>query len=603
MKIPYIYIAKNAFMKLQSCKVAKLQSYRNAKQPLILSTLQLYNLFQYMSLAKNAFAIILIFTAATAYAQTGKNGLGDENVVIVSGYKPKLADAVKIDVVPVPDVVETKKPEIAYKTPAFIYNTKPYKVQLKAPSFTAPNKELLNSYAKLMFGNYADINGDFFYNTLRNRTNLFTIQAKHHSGKGPVSGSNFSQNMIDLYGKRIFSGHSITGNLGYKRNANRIYAINPEDSLIVKGDTTPKQRFNDIYFETKFGKVSADTGKFIYGANLGVYNFNDISKTSETGFKIGVSGVEPFRGSKIHADANYQFWKYKVLGSIIDSTINRGLFKLGAGYSFTTNGFRADVGFNTASDERFHFFPNAKIEADLIAKYLTVFGGITGNVHENTFRNFAYTNPFIISDPVLKNTTELLNLFGGAKGSFSSSSTFGLGISYKNYDYLPFFLNDSADNSRFQTVYDSNSTVINFHAEAGISIMENFTLGAAFNYNNYNLSSLAKAFHRPNLDAVLTGKYNFADKVTIGADLFFASTRYGGLWQKDTSGAVDKIVVKDYNLGNIIDLNTNVSYAFGNIKGLKAHLELKNILGTQYQLWNFYPSRGFQITGGASYSF
>jgi hypothetical protein len=162
-------------------------------------------------------------------------------------------------------------------------------------------------------------------------------------------------------------------------------------------------------------------------------------------------------------------------------------------------------------------------------------------------------------------------------------------------------MNDSADNRRFAVAYDSNTAVFNFHAEAGVSIMENFTLGAGFNYNNYDMSTLAKAYHRPNIDAILTGKYNFANKVTIGADLFFAGTRYGGVWDKDT--ATNKYVVKEYNLGNIIDLNTNISYAFGNIKGLKAHLELKNILGTKYQLWNFYPSRGFQISGGASFSF
>ncbi|MGZ5283076.1 MAG: hypothetical protein ACXWEY_12435 [Bacteroidia bacterium] len=598
MKSPYIESAKNAFIKLNGWKVEKLESYRDAKQPYNIKTLQLSNFFPYIVSAKNALAALVMLSSVAVYAQDDKKTLGDETVIIVRDYKPKLSDAVKIDVLPANENVETKKPEIAYKTPAFLFNTPPYKAQLKAPSLGKPPvDELHHNYAKLMFGNYADINGEYIFNTLRNRNSLFTLHGKHHSGNGPVDNSRFSENMIDVFGKRIFSGHSITGNLGYKRNANRFYGQLPLDSVPDANPDSLKQKFNDIYFSTKLARVNADTGKFQYGADLGVYNFNDLYKTGETGFNIGVNGVEPFRGSRIHADASYQYWKYKT-----DTSIDRGLFKLGAGYKFIYNGFRADVGFKTASDESFHFFPNANIEADIIQKYLTLYGGITGGTEANTFRQFAYENPFINSDITLKNTTEKLNLFGGAKGSFSSTSTFGIGLAYKNYENMPFFLNDSTDLRRFNVLYDALTNVFNIHAEAGLAVMENFSLGAALNYNTYNLSTMAKAYHRPDLDAVITGKYTVANKIAFGADLFFAGKRYGATWLQDSTTKTYKLT--EYSLGNIIDLNANASYAFGgSVKGLKAHLELKNILGTKYQLWNFYPSRGFQITGGVSYSF
>ncbi len=596
MKLPYITYAKNAFMRLQGCKVEKLKTYCGAKQPYNFSTLLHSNIFPYIIGPKNALAALLVLSSAAAYAQNDRKSMGDETVIIVTGYKPKLSDAVKIDVVPVQENINTAKPEITYKIPAFIYNTEPFKAKLSAPTLKqGPVSELHHHYAKLMFGNYADVNGEYIFNTLRNKNSLFTLHGKHHSGNGPVKDSRFSENMIDAFGKRVFSGHSITGNLGYQRLANRFYAQIPGDS-ITDADST-KQRFNDIYFNTKFARANADTGKFQYGADLGIYNFSDFYKTGETGFRIGASGVEPFRGSRIYADASYQYWKYRT-----DTSIDRGLLRLAAGYKFIVNGFRADVGIKTASDETFHFYPNAKLEADIIAKYLTLYGGITGNIQENTFRQFAYENHFIASDIRLKNTNEKLNLFGGAKGSFSNTSTFAVGLAYKNYKYLPFYLNDSVDKRRFNVLYDSNTNVFNVHAEAGLSIMENFILGAAVNLNSYNLSTLTKAYHRPNFDAVITGRYNIANKIGIGADLFFAGKRYGGTWLKDSASNTYKLT--DYDLGNIIDLNTNISYAFGgNAKGLKAHLELKNILGTQYQLWNFYPSRGFQITGGLSYSF
>jgi hypothetical protein len=99
--------------------------------------------------------------------------MASENITIVKGYKPKLQDAKKIDIVPADEKLTVKKPEITYKTPASLFKTSPTKTKLVAPNIQGIKLPQLNrNYVKAGFGNYGTIYGEFFYNTLRNRTSI-----------------------------------------------------------------------------------------------------------------------------------------------------------------------------------------------------------------------------------------------------------------------------------------------------------------------------------------------------------------------------------------------------------------------------------------------
>ena|ERR1017187_6723864 len=97
----------------------------------------------------------------------------------------------------------------------------------------------------------------------------------------------------------------------------------------------------------------------------------------------------------------------------------------------------------------------------------------------------------------------------------------------------------------------------------------------------------------PGFTWMLTGNYKIENKIVFGGDLFFVDSRYA----TDLS---EKVIT---TLKPFIDLNAHVSYAFANIPGFKAFIQLNNIFGYEYQLWNYYPVRGFQIVGGGMFSF
>ena len=54
-------------------------------------------------------------------------------------------------------------------------------------------------------------------------------------------------------------------------------------------------------------------------------------------------------------------------------------------------------------------------------------------------------------------------------------------------------------------------------------------------------------------------------------------------------------------LATINDLNIGLELSFTERAGI--FIDLKNIFGSNYQLYNNYPVKGFQLIGGLSYKF
>jgi hypothetical protein len=542
--------------------------------------------------------------------QKADSTIDSKNVDVVKKYKPKLQDAKKVDIVPADEKLTVKKPEITYKTPPSLFKTSPTKTKLSAPGLDRiPIPQLNRNYVKLGFGNYGTLYGDFFYNTLRNRTSMLAVQGKHFSGNGPVDSSRFSENKLDIFGKQLIGRRTtLTADLGYARNANQYYGKLPGGfDTLYSPSTLLKQTFNDIHAGGLIENTGADTGQFRYGAGVNFYNFTDKFKTSENDFTLYGYGIEPFRGNDIRVDVSYDFMRYKQSLEVMPK--NRSLLLIDLRYNFRYDRFRASAGFKTATSSDsiggpFNFFPDVKLETDVIDKYLTVYAGLTGGRYKTTYRGLAYENPFILTGPDLINEKDKLKLYGGAKGSFSSKTSFMLGVNYRMVQSMAFFLNDSLDPRKFQIVYDPSTTVFSLNGGFGLSLGENGGVNASFNVNNYTPSSttLKHAYHKRAFDATLNGYYNIMDKIQVGGDVFFVGKRFGAV------NAPVVADIKEYTLPSYVDVNTRVTYKFGELSaksmgGLRAWLELKNILGNQYEYWNFYPVRGFQVMGGVSYSF
>lgn len=556
------------------------------------------------------FALIILVGLfnLTAFAQ-GKGGKENSGltgeIVEYNAIKPKLADAVKIDVEPVQENIQVEKPEMTYNTQPSLLADKPFKGKLQNKSIGKTSlDELQHGYFIGGVGNYANLYGELFYNTLRNRNNLLTVDLKHHSGNGPEKNSGFSENSLGLYGKHIFAGkYTLDGNLGFSRNVYHYYGAVPDSLPAIEQGT--RQAFNDFNIGTKFGSAGADTGKLKYDLGVKYYNFSDAFQAKENDITLFADAVEPFDKNFIVGGVSFDYMNYSgaALGFPASSpqikSYNRTLLKVDLAYRFMTKGFRVTAGFKTANEtdtpkSNFHFYPDLRAEIDIVPKYLTAFGGLTGNLEKNTLRSLCYENPFIYTGIPPHNTNEKFDVFGGLKGSFSNNSVFLASAAYKTYSNMYFYMNSPLDARQFLPLYDTGTTtVLNLHGELGFTITEDFSLGTKLDYNNYNPSNLKKPFEKPAFVWTVTGKYSMENKLTIGGDIFFVGSRYATILGSD----------QIYTLKPFVDANVNITYALTNLKGVRLFLRGNNLFNNKYQLWNFYPYRGFQIAGGVMISF
>ena len=70
---------------------------------------------------------------------------------------------------------------------------------------------------------------------------------------------------------------------------------------------------------------------------------------------------------------------------------------------------------------------------------LTLYGGVTGDLHQNTFKGFADENPFVSPTLTMKRTDEQYNGFFGLKGKLASNIGYNFKASYSNERDKPLY--------------------------------------------------------------------------------------------------------------------------------------------------------------------
>ena len=106
------------------------------------------------------------------------------------------------------------------------------------------------------------------------------------------------------------------------------------------------------------------------------------------------------------------------------------------------------------------------------------------------------------------------------------------------------------------------------------------------------MTNEAEPWHKPEFDTSLETEYLYKERLLLNADLFLVGKRYA---------KSDDPLIGMTKLKAITDINLGCEYYF--TKMFSAFLNLNNILGSKYYIWNNYPVQGFNFLGGIKYSF
>jgi len=231
----------------------------------------------------------------------------------------------------------------------------------------------------------------------------------------------------------------------------------------------------------------------------------------------------------------------------------------------------------------YFFYPmlsfTALLTEDIFFPYVEV-----GRSHSvNTYRMLTTENPYLTPNAQveLKNTREKFSFKGGAKGHIGSMFAYDFNLSYAFVGDLYFFVTDTAGiGSYFNVLYD-DVRLFSVNGNLRFQPSRALELRMAVRYHSYSIT----APNRPSFNMRAEARYNLWDKLNIYAN----PSVMGGYKALSVNG-----IGVDRKAG--FDLSIGADYKF--FDSSSVFLQLNNLTANRYQLFNNYPTYGFNMLLG-----
>lgn len=572
---------------------------------------------------KIIFTGILLFGITNGFSQDKKNDTLTTGVIdVVKPYVPTISDAFKVKEVPTLDdeTTETKK-EIKYNIFSFpVASTfTPAKGKAAVVEKKAPVK-LYDNYASLGLGTYKTILGEVYLNHALNRYENVGGYVSHQSSGGGIENVVLDDDFINsklevnYANKQRDMSWNVDGGFQFQHynwyGLSDIYTTNPTvvNSLntghsFIDAHVGADVSFEDTYINSGsvfFRRFSDNQGsgenRFIAKARVDV-PINDIEIS--TGIKIDYLGGGFDRNYASNEALDYGNFQIGLSPSFQlrqdDLTVNLGVSLY----------YLNDIEFGK---NKFFIYPNVNATYRIVNDVLIAYGGLTGDLIQNSYHGFANENPFVSPTLFITPTDQVYNAFAGLKGKISSTMSYNVSGSYSSEKDKALFKsnyikNYSAQNSydygnSFGVVYDKVET-LGVSGELNVDVNRNFKLGLKAEYFVYNTDGEAEAWNLPDMTASLFFDYQIDEHWFTGANLFFVGERKD---QIILEGAIlPQDLIRNINLDSFFDVNAHVGYHIN--EQFSFFAKVNNITNQEYQKWVNYPVQGLQFLAGVTYKF
>lgn len=549
------------------------------------------------------FVFIVILLLGYVAAVMGQTNMNDINFQAESEFQPTIKDAVKFS--DIPEIRDTVK-RINNSTYGIVSNPlfPKYEVAPISPAKmqNEPLSKLYHSMIKLGYGPIYNMPyGEVWYNSLRSRDIAYSVHYKHFSSMSQLDKagySGFSDNEAEIFGKKFYKKHTLSGEFNYKRNVVNYYGFDNEINHIDNKNYT-KQRFQLFEPVVQLQSHYTDSNKINHNIKLSYYNLQDIFNASENNVKLYSELGTFINKEHLHVNVLADYYNHKKP----NDTLNDFIFSLNPYFEANGKKWHADLGLTAAVDAfddktKFYFYPQLNVYYDVYESILIPYAGASGGLIKNSYRSLTNENPFINPNIHYANTHNKFNVFGGLRGNLSSSTSYDAKVSYGQYDSLQFFVIDYSDltqlDNKFNVVYD-NTSLLNVSGQVKYQYKEKIHFIAKGNYYLYSPKNLTRAYHKPDYDITLSAIYNLKSKIILKADVFAIGNQWALTEVKD--GEIYKTEPKLLN--SLIDVNIGGEYRYS--KMLSFFLKFNNIANMKYMRWEKYPTQQFNFMLGLTF--
>lgn len=529
-----------------------------------------------------------------------------EEITIVGAFEPKISNAFKINLNP-----KVKDDELTL--PVLNYTLNP--IQLSTWFDLDPIKpaairgerlsQLYKNFIKAGYGNFSSPYLEFFATNLRSDEYAFGVHVKHQSSAGKIkyhSNSAYSNNIAEVFGKKFYKDHTLSGRILYDHQVNHRYGYDPV--LFITNplpDSETKQQYQMVGANFLYKSNFIETGKINHSFGLNYYYLKDINKTNEHNINFVSRFDNTFNFSNITEEQKLglvlsaDFYNY----SDTLNSENKMLVSIKPYIQTDLDQYRFYAGLNAMaeidSSATFHLYPEVKAGVEIVPGSFIASIGITGGFSRNSFNMLRNINPYMNSVIPQSYQNNKFEVYGQLKGKIVQGFDFDVTISNSSISDMPFFVNDSSN--KYQNTFDITLDDVSLlHARATFSFQAKESLRILFkaNYYDYTMTNEFRPWHKPEYDITLSTKFSVRDIIFVRAELI----HYGKSFAKEYT---DFDLVNSVKLDSWMDANLGIEYRY--TKNLSIFADFHNLGNTSYIRWNKYPVQKFSVIGGLNYSF
>lgn len=454
--------------------------------------------------------------------------------------------------------------------------------------------KLYGNYIKVGGGNYSTFFGEGYIHSKRDEKLAYGLSARYfNSLTGPVSNSGNNDLNLTGFGRLVHSKALAKAVVEYQRQRFNYYGY--DQQKVSKTADEVRLVYNQLNIGVQVASQKDSTpSKTEYQLGLNYHYMNNL-KANEGELLAQLSGKYTLDSTKaILLKSEFSF-----VGRTDSLTWSRNLVSIQPGFGYVLAGIRLKgyLNFTFLNDtigqqKSFQLYPVLNAEYDIFSKKMTLFAGIDGRMERRTWRTSVLENPFVKDRVPVFHANKTFEGYVGLRGTFMPSTYFSTQVAYANFKNMGFFVNDLKDSSMFNLVYETGNTGrFNYNAQFQYFFRKSLKFDIGVDVFSYSVSSIQKAWHKPNFLLNTGIHYNLKDKIFVRLNLYYL----GGIT------ALAPVDGKERTLKDIIDLNLMLEYRFS--PAFSAFLELNNILGNKYERYLFYQKKSINFLIGLSYCF
>ena len=583
-------------------------------------------------------AVGLLFVVS-AMAQPGGN-LGQIELKVTEKFRAEVGESRKISDKPDFRDTTTSKLKVNYRI-----SSRPIEVKF-SPEPISPAKiarvpvdDLNQGLVRLGFGLYVTPLAEAYWNSDRSSQEQYGFWGRHFStieGADRIFTNNtLSESELGAYYNRFYRKMTWSSKISAGWNRYSYYGIDEfpqiDNQDIIEFRADPKKPISNTYSQLELvSGISAKNGKdlgMLDKARFEYYYMGDTYNADENRLQLFSTWQLPTGEKPLNLELNLSALntsfdsaalgvESRLLRSQFDSLystsqshftlqarpsvdliLNKLYFRFGV--NLYANNYDAEL---TGGEFNLFFFPEVQIYFPFVEDVLSIYGGVEGQIRQNSLRNLVAENPYLIP-AFISRPSRNTDVFVGFEGLLSATTSFNLrggvllqkdlAIYYRDPAYRSDYFTDSLRTlAALELLYDNSQT---FYArgELSVNLDNNLQAGVFGELRAYNMDDLDGAWHLPSFLAGLNLTYTYREKLKLGTDWNYVGKRTA-FFQEDKPDI-------SAELPGYMDVGLNLEYL--NNSRLSGFVNVTNLLNQKYDLYLGYKAQRIGFLMGFAYKF